>query len=91
MPHNDVPGARWRVLSHAANDAFEVENRGVFDELVVDNWLHIEKLEPRRFWFRVGDAEINVEIDANGDVRVDVERGAHGPVNGRTSNYEPPT
>jgi hypothetical protein len=49
-----VHGARWRLLAHRANGSLEIENDGQFDELVVDDWLHIEQMEPAVWWLRVG-------------------------------------
>lgn len=87
MPKHDAPGTHWRLLAHEDGEPLEITNRGLFDELVVDGWLHIENLDPRRWWMRLGDADIIVEIGVDG-VRVDVERGAHAEINGTTSNYE---
>lgn len=59
---------------------------GVFDELVVDHWLHIEQLGEREWWMRIGDARILVAVQSSGDVRVDVERGFHAPIHGTTTD-----
>jgi hypothetical protein len=37
------PGRRWRVLAHREDGKVELENQGTFDELVVDDWLHMSK------------------------------------------------
>jgi hypothetical protein len=51
-----VPGARWRILAHDGADAVQLENRGILDEVVVDDWMHLEQMDERRWWMRVGDA-----------------------------------
>ena len=56
MPKHDAPGTHWRLLAHEDGEPLEITNRGLFDELVVDGWLHIENLDPRRWWMRLGDA-----------------------------------
>ncbi|RKH04584.1 hypothetical protein D7X32_10570 [Corallococcus carmarthensis] len=64
----------------------DVKNEGVFDELVVDHWLHIEQFGEREWWMRVGDARILVLVQSSGDVRVDVERGFYAPNLGTTTD-----
>ena len=90
MPKQDVPGAVWRLLAHEEEGPVEITNRGLFDELVVDSWFHMEKMDSHRWWLRLGDADVRVEIGATGDVRVDIERGAYAEVSGTTSTFEPP-
>jgi hypothetical protein len=85
-----VPGSEWRVLAHEEAGTFEAENRGRFDELVVDRWLHIENMDTHVWWMRVGDAQIMVELDADGRPRVDVVRGAYAEVNGTTTEHVRP-
>lgn len=86
----DAPGTKWRFLAQEDEQPFEIIDRGQFDEFVLDDWLHIEKLDTHHWWIRLGDADINVEIGEDGRARVDVERGAHTEVNGTTSTNEPP-
>lgn len=79
-----APGREWRVLAHEGSEAIAVKNRGVFDEVVVDHWLHVEQMDEREWWIRVGDVRISTRIHANGSVEVDVERGVYGPAVGTT-------
>lgn len=37
-----------------------------FDELVVDDWFHIEQMSDRFWWMRVGDLNLNVYVRADG-------------------------
>jgi len=41
-----IPGRKWRLLAKERDrtPVVEIENKGVFDELVVDQWLHIEQM-----------------------------------------------
>lgn len=51
------PGHRWRVLAHRKNgDRVELKNEGCFDEVVVDDWLHVEQMGVRDWWAQIGDA-----------------------------------
>jgi hypothetical protein len=79
-------GNTWRVLAHREGVSVEIENQGTFDELVVDDWLHVEQMDENVWWLRVGDARLMVTLDASGQPFVDVERGfyavpkdPHGP------------
>jgi hypothetical protein len=78
------PGKRWRFLAHRDGAKIELENEGVFDELVVDDWLHVEKMDNNAWWLRVGDARIFVTISAPERFSVDIERGFYAPINGTT-------
>lgn len=88
MPlHDDdekLPGRRWRVLAHAQAETVELENRGIFDELVVDNWLHLEQMDKREWCLRVGDARIWISIEDDAQPRVDIERGFYQEIRGNT-------
>lgn len=49
----------------------------VLDELVIDNWFHIEQMDTNAWWMQVGDACINVYVHEDGKVDVDVERNVY--------------
>lgn len=38
----------------------------VFDELVIDHWLHVEMMDDRLWWIDVGGTHINIWIDGDG-------------------------
>lgn len=80
------PGERWRVLAHDEHTTIELEDQGIFDELVVDEWLHIEQMDDNVWWFRVGDARILVTISENGPPIVDIQRGFYGLAKGSTQS-----
>jgi hypothetical protein len=83
-----VPGKRWRLLAHEGEGSFEVENRGIIDEVVIDNWLHLEQMDEQEWWMRLGDARIWIYVEPTG-VRIDVERGAYEKVRGDTRTHDP--
>lgn len=37
-----------------------------FDEVVVDDWFHIEKMDDRHWWMRIGDLNVNVHVRSDG-------------------------
>ena len=80
-----VPGAKWRFLAHGQKGSLQLENQGVFDELVVDDWLHIEQMDKAVWWMRLGDARIMVTVVAGGRPIVNIERGSYDAVNGQTT------
>ena len=80
-------GRAWRLLAHAPKEKFEVENRGTFDELVVDSWLHIEQLDTGSWWLRIGDARVVVTVKGVNQVDVDVIRGYYGEERGSTTKH----
>ena len=84
------PGSEWRVLAHDGDREVQLANQGTFDELVVDHWLHVEQIDERTWWARVGDARLMIRVDDVGDVTVDIERGFYGVVRGGTRAHEAP-
>ncbi len=74
------PGHHWRILAHGKGESFEVKGRRdlCFDELVIDHWLHIEQMDSRVWWMRVGDAVLWVTVQRSGNVRVSVEAPPEG-------------
>lgn len=92
------PGFEWGVLAHrrakvgAAKiedyiarfevDSTDFEDPIEFDELVIDDWFHLEQMSDRRWWIGLGTAEdgvgyewmINVHVDRNGRATVSMER-----------------
>ncbi len=90
-----MPGSRWRVLGNSASERFEREFDGedalVFDELVVDDWLHVEQMEDNAWWARIGDAWVFVELPPNGGPPiVTVKRGFYAPPSGPTEIQDGP-
>ncbi len=87
---NDARGSgrKWRVLAHRGAERIELEDQGTFDELVLDDWMHIERMEDNVWWLRVGDARISVALLSGEAPTVDVCRGAYAPAKGTTTTQE---
>ncbi len=81
-------GKKWRLLTHDGGKRVELENQGTFDELVVDDWLHIEQMDESVWWLRVADARLMVTIDSEGRATLDVERGYYAAPRGATRTRE---
>ena len=67
-----IPGRKWRLLAKERDrtPVVEIENKGVFDELVVDQWLHIEQMSRSVWWMRLGDASINIRVKRDSSVEL---------------------
>jgi hypothetical protein len=81
------PGAEWRLLAKDGERRVELSNDGIFDQLVVDHWLHAEQMDERVWWLRVGDARLLVTIAQDGAVTLDVQRGFHDQIRGKTEVF----
>jgi len=90
------PGRRWRLLAQGPGRTElygpdydrpknVIRSGDEFDEVVVDHWLHVERMDKRDWWASIGDARIWIRIAKNGDVQVNIERGEYGPVRGTTT------
>ncbi len=71
------PGAQWLV--RYGDKGEQVSETGIFDELVVDDWLHIEQMTDRCWHVRLGDACASVRIDRKGKARVTMFEGGAQP------------
>ena len=80
LPIEKPSGSSWRALVHRDTETVSIENNGVLDELVVDDWLHLEKMQEDLWWLKVGDARILVEIKGQDSVSLRVERGFYGDI-----------
>ena len=67
------PGRRWRLHAYDGGRDLEVENEGIFDELVVDHWLHVEQMDERVWFVRVGEQGILVTVQSDGEVMVELK------------------
>ncbi len=52
-PSDNGAGYTGEFFPADGSNAVEIENKGVFDELVLDDWFHIEHMEERQWWLRV--------------------------------------
>jgi hypothetical protein len=80
-----LPGAVWRFLAHQPDSSLELQNEGIFDELVVDDWLHIEQMDHSQWWMRIGDAQVFVTVQSDGKSEVNITRGVYSEVHGETT------
>lgn len=81
-------GSKWRILAHSSAGSVGMEDQGTFDELVVDDWLHIEQMDDDVWWLRVGDARVMVTLASQSEPTVDVERGFYAAPKGSTKTRE---
>jgi len=77
-PRRRLPGTRWRFLAHHAPTGrggmygspiaarSDDHPTSVFDELVVDRWLHVEQMNSGQWWMNVGGVTLLVDVDREG-------------------------
>ena len=65
-PKRKTAGKPWRVQS---------DSTGEFDELVVADWMHLERMDRRQWWMRLGQIEFDITIKADGQPRISVRNG----------------
>lgn len=90
MTPNPHPGRNWRVGIDAvggdSRDGYRLASDdrpepSEVDELVIDDWLHLERMDDRVWWMQVGDARIDIVIREDGKAVVNIGRGHYGEVN----------
>jgi len=57
-------GKRWRVQS---------DDRGEFDEIVVGDWLHVERLDTNHYYVRIGERVSWATPEKDGRVTITYE------------------
>ncbi len=77
------PGYRWRWLAwnrktgEKHTQSFDQKDDVCFDELVIDDWFHLEQMNERHWWLglgRGGDTlHIRIQIPAKGQITVGIE------------------
>jgi len=72
-PTNAPESARWRIQAKDGDRIIALENEGMFDELVIDQWLHLEQMDDDRWWLRIGDVTMSGTIDADGNAKATVD------------------
>lgn len=88
------PGYRWRILAHHTKKrggkdpgytGEQIDLRSdrlgdlvEFDELVIDDWFHLEQMNERHWWMGVGNGDdywhVNVSINRAGQTQVSFEK-----------------
>jgi hypothetical protein len=65
-------GRKWRILAHNLRKPEPIrlssdDHPGyVFDELVIDRWLHLEQMDTRQWWLAIGDDMVVITVDGDG-------------------------
>jgi hypothetical protein len=78
----------WRAQEKTPDgETVEYTGTGLFDELLIEGFLHLEWLDDESWYVRVGDARITATVLPDGRVQVDVQRGAYGDVCGETTTW----
>lgn len=78
-------GPRVGMSSHEQHGM--ADNRVIdseVDEFVLGTWLHLERMGPRHWWLRLGDADINVFFGNDAEPIVNIFRGEHAKRKGHT-------
>jgi hypothetical protein len=103
------PGSKWRVLAQgpvARRLALDVTGPMVtgeglaldpvgadFDELVVDNWFHLERMDTNTWWMRIYNTNRYSRsgrlVDAADDLIVWITVGTNGRATKITTTHEP--
>jgi len=74
----------WRVLAYREGKEVAVADQGTRDEIVVDDWLHVERMDVNVWWLRIGDARLFVTVSGIEPPIVDIERGCYAAAKGTT-------
>lgn len=69
-------GSRWRILAQDDKECHKVDLRTehgpVFDELVIDDWLHLEQMSDRCWYLNIGGVRLDIFVGTKGvDVTYD--------------------
>jgi len=94
------PGRAWRILAYGPGPYDSIQTGtltgatekarakgSVFDELVIDDWLHLEQMDTRLWWLCIGDRDLVVAISVPRkgpvEVRVTEESATVRPASAR--------
>ena len=61
-----VHSADYRESRSVLSDPTKLLGRYVLDELVIDDWLHLEQMATRLWWLRIGDDMVMISIGRDG-------------------------
>lgn len=73
-----IPGTSWRILAQPVDntEGRDIDIRStdqprstILDEVVLDEWFHLEQMDDRSWWMRIGPYAVNVTVDKNGEVK----------------------
>lgn len=85
-------GSRFRVTTDRRGEngfmhpvrQITQEDGELVDEITLDDWLHVERMDVNEWHVSIGDARIGVSVRHGRQPTVLVERGEYGPVHGDT-------
>ncbi len=67
-------GGKWRTNVVSYDGASQMTSEGygklIMDELVIDDWFHIEQMDTHCYWVRVGDHVLTASKGRDGQLRV---------------------
>jgi hypothetical protein len=79
-------GLSWRLsYDDADGTRINVEDGGDLDEVVIDQWCHIERMDRRAWWLRIGDAWVWAHVGPDGRAEVKIMRGEYDGLGGWTT------
>jgi hypothetical protein len=65
-----TPGRYWRVSTEGGGRYTPQNEHDDFDELVVQPWFHMERMDDRGWWIRIGDLTSYISIEKDGSVKM---------------------
>lgn len=68
-------GKRWRILAHGPGGKdvelrYKPSDRVTLDEVVVDEWLHLEQMDHRAYWLCLGKMHFWIALDRDGKAEI---------------------
>lgn len=79
LPKRHKAGSHWRILVHERigkgygkqiEDSHETyQEHTEFDELVIDEWIHLEQMDTNHWWMRLGPLMVHVTVGERGQAR----------------------
>jgi hypothetical protein len=73
-------GKKWRIFAKSFDGRLttsvnreQKENKEFFDELVIDNWMHLEWQEGNTWWMRLGPHAFHIKVNPGGEPDISVD------------------
>jgi hypothetical protein len=65
-------GSRWRFVTvyDAGKAESSSDGTSVLDEVVLDDWLHLEQLDARKWFLSVGERRMWITVRRDGSVSI---------------------
>jgi hypothetical protein len=68
-----TPGTRWRMRCYDGESAVEMKDHGILDEVVVDDWFHLEQMDYQEWHLGLGNISIWIRIDKDGKPNIEIQ------------------